>query len=642
MPEAAAARARLLEVELARIVGEPDPEPAPSPDPDAARAEEILAEARALLGLGANAPLPLIQAAFAQRGGFHFFWRFFFPHYQVHEATGEALPGPAMQDALVELVDYAAHASTAVEEAIACPREHGKSVVVSVAGTCYVLATGLRKFGILFNVVRSGAESLLGDVLLEVEGNERLAAVFPEFCTLSRKPSARRLEMANGAMLWALGAGSAVRGARKGRYRPDWIVLDDIEKDEEVLSSRRRERKWSWYHKVVRKLGRGAPCLIVGTILHARSFLARKIADRTERVHRAIVKYPDELGGLWKQWEKLHHLGRRAAAPAPARRRIPGPGQAAGARGISWRRVPRRTRWTDAAEFYLAHRQRMDAGAVLQWPERFTLLELMIERADDYASFLSERQNDPFDPGACWFPEAEPGATSGGLIFVEPPSMPPPAAVRFSLLAWDPSAGTSRGDTSAAPRMDVLHDGRRLVSEAICGRIPAEEVMDGIVGMHVRRRFLVIGVEKVGLSTFEEQLRSRGRGRGMELPVQPYTPTTDKGMRIKGQRPLVIAGTLIFAASLPLEAREQLAYYPQHAHDDFWDAVAALNRLADELTMEVVAASVESHTMGDAPRLSAGEAFGRATVAGVGEGEESVSGPGIFGRLGGLIERVFH
>jgi predicted phage terminase large subunit-like protein len=586
--------------ELSELVGEPELVP---PDADEAELEAHLAAARGFLGLPPGAEREEIQQAFARTGGFAAFREFFFPHLHANEA-GEPVPGPRFQDELVAALDALIRSARAAEEVRACPREHGKSVVASLELPIYALANRIRMFGFWFSNTADQAFAIVEDVRAEVDGNERLRAVYPEFCTFEGSPSRRRLWFGNGATLMAGGKGKSVRGVRRGKFRPDLLGLDDIDKDSEVENKKLRERLMRWYHRVVKKLGRSAVTIVVGTILHAAGFLASLIGGRNHLVYRAIAVYPAELGGLWARWEAIYHdrsIGTRGRQHLRARRSLNRTS------AIVRRRIAPRFRHTSreaaAFAFYQANRTAMDAGAELQWPERFTLYELMRERADDLPSFLSERQNEPFDPAANWFPEDK-------LVFVDGSDKPAADQVVFSVGMWDPSRGTTKSDTSAVPRLDVLRDGRRFVSWGLCERTPPEEVIETIIGKHKIHPFNVVGVEKVGLSSYDADLQRVAREQHQALPVQPVTPVGEKHGRIKSMRPLVVSGGLFFAADLPLEAVVQLRNYPQHPNDDFWDAVQQANTLADEYMHEVSPAGATAEPDQESGRIEVASVFG--------------------------------
>lgn len=562
-----------LRDELEGLIPEPEPE---QPDQDEQLLEELRAEARAFLGISKHASLEAIQEGFRDMERF---WVFFFSHYREDEDTGREMAGAPFH------IDLRARAAALVrgeggkEMAVACPREHSKSVNGSLVTPVYAAAHRFRRFIVLFSDTSDQAEGFLADIRVELETNERLQAVFPTLCTFVGQPRNNRVIIgADGdeVTFRAVGSGKSVRGARRGAQRPDFIVLDDIENDEEVENPKRRRKKTTWFNKVVKKLGRAAVYLIVGTILHADSFLAGRIRHEHD-VYRAIREYPTRME-LWQEWEKRFHDRTDPEREATAR------------------------------AFYEAHRSAMDEGAVVLWPARFSLYELMVERAEDLASFLSERQNDPFDPAGSYFPEES-------LQFVEPEEMPTPDQVRLSVGFWDPSRGTSKSDTSATFRLDVLHDGRRIVSEGLAARIPPEEVIETIVGYHKKRAFYAFGVEKVGLSNYDGDLQRVSRDAGVSLPVQPVTPQGEKTLRIKSMRPMVVSGGLLFAAKLPLEAIQQIKYFGQHPNDDVWDAIHQANQLADVFLQDVKPAGGVKDPEPDAGRVEHGGRRDESPVA---------------------------
>ncbi len=559
----------------------PDPEPPPAEAAaDAAAVEAILVRAREFMDLAAGAPLEEIQRAF----GLHLwsFWSFFFAHYRQGPG-GQETPGAPYQEALCQdLQTLVIDGRGGMEMARAFPREHAKSVFATLVMPLWAVLSEHRKYAYLFSDTDEQATGFLEDTRIEMENNELLAAVYPESAEWDGLPRANRLVFATGAVIAAAGSGKSVRGSRKGSRRPDLIVLDDVENDEEVENPKRRRKKSVWYFKVVKKLGAAAVIAIVGTILHAESFLAKRI-EGDEHVHAAVVRDAASQE-LWRRWERVlqdRSLTDREAA---------------------------------ARAFYEEHQAAMDAGAELLWEGRFTLYELYTERAEDLASYLSERQNAPFDPSASWFPEDR-------LLFIERDELPPVTDVVFSSIFWDPSRGTSKGDTSSAKRLDVFKDGRRIVTEAVTERIPPEEMMQIIIGWHKKRPANVVGVEKVGLSSYDEQLQGLASAMGVALPVQPVTPVGSKDLRIKSMRPLIVSQTLAFADTLPLESKRQIKFYPQHPNDDFPDGVQQANTLADQYLGDVQAAGGTRDPRGDEGVFERTSLFDRPAglIAGLGE-----------------------
>ena len=53
----------------------------------------------------------------------------------------------------------------------------------------------------------------------------------------------------NGVKVTALGAGQKIRGRRNKAMRPDIIVVDDIENDENTQSEDSRQKLFDWFTK---------------------------------------------------------------------------------------------------------------------------------------------------------------------------------------------------------------------------------------------------------------------------------------------------------------------------------------------------------------------------------------------------------
>lgn len=199
--------------------------------------------------------------------------------------------------------------------AIACPRGHGKSTAMVIGLPLWVALEwegmpefngtreGQRKRAPYIVVVSDTidqARSRVMDIRDELESNEALVAAYgdqtPEadrgqdpglgegarrrMRGRARKWTETHLELANGVIIRAMGFGSKVRGlVRRGR-RPSLILADDMENDQAVETDGRRARLRRWFTKALIPTGKGGELLIlvVGTILHADSLLARLLS----------------------------------------------------------------------------------------------------------------------------------------------------------------------------------------------------------------------------------------------------------------------------------------------------------------------------------------------------------------------------
>jgi predicted phage terminase large subunit-like protein len=72
------------------------------------------------------------------------------------------------------------------------------------------------------------------------------------------------------------GAGQQIRGLLFRQWRPDLIVIDDLEDPELVLNEDHRAKLWDWFHAdVMNSLAVDGEIVIIGSLLHEKSLLAR-------------------------------------------------------------------------------------------------------------------------------------------------------------------------------------------------------------------------------------------------------------------------------------------------------------------------------------------------------------------------------
>lgn len=150
---------------------------------------------------------------------------------------------------------------------IISPRGFAKSTICSII---YVLWLAVFK-GAKDIVIISSSETLavewLRKIKMEIETNQKLQLFFGDL--ISKKWSETHIILANGVNIRARGAGGQIRG-----FRPDCIVLDDIETDEEVESEDQRKKLKNWLFKAcLNTLPPHGQLVIVGTILHPLSVL---------------------------------------------------------------------------------------------------------------------------------------------------------------------------------------------------------------------------------------------------------------------------------------------------------------------------------------------------------------------------------
>lgn len=128
-------------------------------------------------------------------------------------------------------------------------RELSKSGVTFLV-MMYLHLTGKKKFTLMISANKDAAIRLLRPYKLAFEKNPRIINDYgnqvnygqwaeDEFCTRS------------GSMFIAVGAGQAPRGARNEEIRPDSLVIDDFDTDEDCRNPDIIQKKWEWFEQAV-------------------------------------------------------------------------------------------------------------------------------------------------------------------------------------------------------------------------------------------------------------------------------------------------------------------------------------------------------------------------------------------------------
>ena len=74
---------------------------------------------------------------------------------------------------------------------------------------------------------------------------------FPHVCGASKNWKIGEFVSKNGVKLKAFGSGKRLRGVKFGVYRPDLVVLDDLENDTNVRSKEQRDKLEEWLDEAV-------------------------------------------------------------------------------------------------------------------------------------------------------------------------------------------------------------------------------------------------------------------------------------------------------------------------------------------------------------------------------------------------------
>lgn len=114
----------------------------------------------------------------------------------------------------------------------------------------FLALTGQIKNVLLVSNSQDNAERLLMPIMINYESNPR---IINDYGTQQKPGSWEIGEFTTtvGCAFRALGAGQSPRGTRNESFRPDFILVDDIDTDEETRNPDRIKKKWEWIEQAL-------------------------------------------------------------------------------------------------------------------------------------------------------------------------------------------------------------------------------------------------------------------------------------------------------------------------------------------------------------------------------------------------------
>ncbi len=186
---------------------------------------------------------------------------------------------------------------TKARVALAAPRGFAKSTIVCVIYALYLALLKEKKDILIISASETLATEFLRKIRLELESNQNLIGIFGD--QKSDKWTESHIILKNGVNIRAKGAGGQIRG-----FRPDCILLDDIETDESVESEDQRKKLKEWLFKAcLNTLLPGGQFVIIGTLIHPLSVLSDLLDTPREGWERR--KYRAYRDGVEKEGYEL-------------------------------------------------------------------------------------------------------------------------------------------------------------------------------------------------------------------------------------------------------------------------------------------------------------------------------------------------
>ena len=442
------------------------------------------------------------------------------------------------------------------------PRGHAKSTFVSnvfPVHQCYFdcATDGGRKYILIISETEDLSTKFVEYINSQLKFNKKLredlGVIMNESKFDNKKDTGMEFVTTKGTMVRAAGMGKALRGARNGAYRPDLVILDDLESMANTNTKELREKNLHWYNSVIEPIGvEGRTAfLYVGTLVHGNGLLPDILTriDYESRKYAAIVQEPDNME-LWMHYCEI--LDDKTDEEREAK----------------------------ADAFYEENREEMDKGWKTLW-SRWTYSALMKKKSTlGTKAFNSEYMNIAYDPDSQIFNE-------DNIIFFDDRDLIDQWGRRIPLDVygfWDLAVGkgNKRDDYNAVVIIgrDKL-TGVMYVLDAWSAKVPAHKALAVAEQKISEWQPRLFGVETIQMQyEFYRQLQENIMKHGLySTRLKACNPKAKKEDRIQILEPLFETGYLRLKRSQRL-LLEQLLVFPQGEHDDLPDALASAVDLA--------------------------------------------------------------
>lgn len=317
------------------------------------------------------------------------------------------------------------------------------------------------------------------------------------------------------------GSTKKIRGVNWLGIRPDLIICDDLENDENVQTKAQRDKLEQWFKKAILKLpsrmSKNYNIIVVGTKLHHDSLIARisKRNDFKSFSFPLVLRFPLNLSEITKENVK-----------------------------------------------------KGDEKGMLLDDKNLNKYELLLDYLEDKDSFFSEFQNQPLSSENAIFSTY---TTYKGDI---------PKCDMYSI-ALDPSMGKKNGDYFGIAILgfmnSISHEKEQKFYSKVYGyKQNPIHLIPKIIKLYIKfdtKARTILSVETVAYQEFfKDVLKKEASKVGVFLNVKEYKNTAAKELRLNSLSPLIKDETILINEDDNLLIQE-LQTYPKAAHDDLLDAL---------------------------------------------------------------------
>lgn len=230
------------------------------------------------------------------RQSFYWFFHTYFSHYITYPtADFQREIFALLEDPKIKTV------------AIVAFRTSAKSTIATLAYVIWsMLGTPKKKYILVVSQTQNLSRQIHTNIKQELEFNSLLVSDFGPFSEEADEWRANSVVIPQyGTRITAISASEGTRGLRHMQYRPDLVIVDDVEDTELVKTKENRNSIWDWLTSEIIPIGdETTKYVYVGNMLHEDSLMMRikqSIKNNTmEGIYRQYPLIDDKGKVLWK------------------------------------------------------------------------------------------------------------------------------------------------------------------------------------------------------------------------------------------------------------------------------------------------------------------------------------------------------
>lgn len=478
-----------------------------------------------------------------------------------HDLLRKETPSPPFHFELCDKLRRVATTKGRVEEVVCAPRGSAKSTWVTNIFVLWLIAFAddlYNRYWIIVMDKEDNAKKQLAVVKMMIEANETFREDFGDL--RGSVWNTAEIVTKNNVKIEAAGVTEGIRGTRFGSERPS-LICDDLESLDSVGTPERIQKMVDLFDKTIVPLGDPllSKVFLIGTVLHQDSLLSQVMRRGSwgKSKYKSVIQMPERLD-LWAKWEEIMRSTDEGETPEEAS-------------SIAYQK---------ALRFYHDNKDEMDAGAVLLWPERYSLLHMMRLRFENRLSWLQEYQNEPIDESTRVFRQWH---------YYKPED------VQLEELDLYYSVDPSMGQTKRSDFSVIIVIGRHrktgimYLLECDMRKRHPDILERDLFEKAKRYKFKDGCIETVAFQAyFRDSVVKRSAELGIYLPCREFKPgNVKKDERIRAIEPDVSNGYVRFLRS-QLDIIEQMTYYPKSEKRDAIDALAMCISLIKDRSTQLV------------------------------------------------------